>query len=395
MTAPFPSRSRCRVLHVIQNLNYGGMERVLTDIVRLADPARVESHVLVLQYFGRFAQGLEPHATLHKADPMSRWSWLWPGPLIRVMRAIHPDVVHSHSGVWYKAALAARYAGVSRVIHTEHGLRARDTWLSRLVERRAARHSDVVVAVSDSLACLLRDGIAPSDAVVVVTNGVNTDLFRPRPDSGRLRRELGLSPLVPIVGSIGRLEPVKGYDVMLAAFTLLRAAWCVGEPPALVVVGDGSERERLAARGILPGVFLLGWRDDLADVHSAFTLFTLASHSEGTSIGLLEAMSAGLCPIVTDVGGNAAVLGPKLRHRLVPAGDPQALADAWRAALEDPVGRAGDAATARDQVERDFSAREMVRRYENLYMMGRKGEMAPPISDPPRVRTPTGSRVLR
>jgi glycosyltransferase involved in cell wall biosynthesis len=394
MTAPFPSRSHCRVLHVIQNLNYGGMERVLADIVRLADPARVESHVLVLQYFGRFSEGLERHATLHKADPMSRLSWLWPGSLIRIMRAIRPDVVHSHSGVWYKAALAARYAGVPRVIHTEHGLRARDTWLSRLVERRAARHTDVVVAVADSLANLLRDGIAPSDAVVVITNGVNTDLFCPRPDSGRLRRELSLSPSAPIIGSIGRLEPVKGYDVMLAAFALLRATWRDGEAPVLLLAGDGSERDRLIAGGIPPGVFFLGWRDDLADVHCAFTFFTLASHSEGTSISLLEAMSAGLCPVVTDVGGNAAVLGPRLRHRLVPAGDPQALADAWRAALQDQAGRAADAGVARDRVERDFSAREMVRRYEKLYL-GREGEPARPISDRPRVRIFVGSRGPR
>jgi glycosyltransferase involved in cell wall biosynthesis len=357
------------VLHVIQNLNYGGMERLLADIVRLVDPARFESHVLVLQYFGRFAQGLERHAILHQADPMPRWSLLWPGALVRVMRAIRPDVVHSHSGSWYKAARAARLAGVPRVLHTEHGLRARDTWLARVVERRAARYCDVVVAVSDDLAGLLRHGIAPSESVVVVTNGVDTDLFHRRRDSGRLRGELGLSPIVPIIGSIGRLEPVKGYDVLLAAFALLRARWRESEAPVLVVAGDGRERERLTA-GLPPGAFLLGWRDDVADLHSAFTLFTLASHSEGTSISLLEAMSAGLCPVVTDVGGNAAVLGPELRHRLVPASDPRALAEAWRAALLDPVARATDAAAARDRVERGFSVRETVRRYEALYVSG-------------------------
>src|SRR5262249_7305025 len=141
-----------RVLHVIQNLNYGGMERVLADIVRLADPERFESHVLVLQYFGRFSQGLERHATLHKADSLSWLSWAWPAPLIRIMKAIRPDVVHSHSGLWYKAALAARCARVPRVVHTEHGLSIRDSRLARSVERCAARFTDVVVAVAESLA---------------------------------------------------------------------------------------------------------------------------------------------------------------------------------------------------------------------------------------------------
>jgi len=52
-------KDRVRVLHVIQNLNYGGMERLFADIVRRLDPARFESHVLVLGYFGRFAEGLD------------------------------------------------------------------------------------------------------------------------------------------------------------------------------------------------------------------------------------------------------------------------------------------------------------------------------------------------
>ena len=65
---------RIRVLHVIQNLNYGGMERLFADIVRLLDRDRFESHVLALGYFGRFAQGLESYAELHLAEPLPAWS---------------------------------------------------------------------------------------------------------------------------------------------------------------------------------------------------------------------------------------------------------------------------------------------------------------------------------
>jgi glycosyltransferase involved in cell wall biosynthesis len=93
----------------------------------------------------------------------------------------------------------------------------------------------------------------------------------------------------------------------------------------------------------------------------------MSSRSEGTSISLLEAMSAGLCPVVTDVGGNAHVLGPALRHRLVPSESPAALAGGWRSALLDPARRVEDAATARRRVEREFGLRAMVRAYENLY----------------------------
>jgi glycosyltransferase involved in cell wall biosynthesis len=138
-----------------------------------------------------------------------------------------------------------------------------------------------------------------------------------------------------------------------------------------VLAGDGSEREKLAAEaraaGVSDGVHLLGWRDDLADLLGLFTLFTMSSRSEGTSVSLLEAMSAGLCPVVTDVGGNRDVLGPELEHRLVPPLDPAALASAWEAALSDPIRRGNDGAAARTRVLAHFDLRRMVDAYAALY----------------------------
>jgi glycosyltransferase involved in cell wall biosynthesis len=106
----------------------------------------------------------------------------------------------------------------------------------------------------------------------------------------------------------------------------------------------------------------------------------MSSRSEGTSVSLLEAMSAGLCPVVTDVGGNAAVLGEALRHRLVPAERPDLLAAAWRAALVDPDRREADAIRARERVLEASGLDAMVRAYEALYEGERKDGVrsAPP-----------------
>lgn len=362
---------RTRVLHVIQNLNYGGMERVLSDIVMRCDAGRFESHVLCLQYLGRFAKGLDDVATLHVADRMERSSMLWPRGLARQMAAIAPDVVHSHSGVWFKASRAARMAKVPRVVHTEHGRAKPDPLMHRIVDGIGARRTDVVVAVSELLARQLRAELrVPADRLTVIANGVDTDAYRPHADTGKLRAELGISADTPIIGSIGRLEPIKGYDVMVEAFAALRAKG-LDRGAVLVVGGEGSQRaalERLAQeRGVADGVRLLGWRDDVLDMQSAFSLFTMSSRSEGTSISLLEAMSAGLAPIVTDVGGNAAVLGDALRHRLVPSEDPAALAEAWSALLADPTLRARESALARQRVIDAFGLEAMVRAYERAY----------------------------
>jgi len=363
---------RHRVLHVIQNLHYGGMERLFADLVRLLDSERFESHVMFVGFLGRFGAGLERYATIHQAVPLPRWSMLHPGPLSQQIRSIKPDIVHTHGGVWYKFSLAAKRAGVPRLIQTEHGRRFPDPLADRLIARLASRRTDLVVAVSETLAAHLKSRVvAFPERVLTVPNGVDTERHRPRPDDGSLRRELGLPAEVPIIGSIGRMEPIKGYDVMIEAFAHVLKDWSGGARPVLVVGGEGSERRQLEQliqkHGLEGQVRLLGWRDDVEHLHAAFSLFTMTSRSEGTSVSLLEAMSAGLTPVVTDVGGNAAVLGEALRHRLVPSENSSAVARAWLDALQDPGRLQDDAAAARDRVEEDFSLQGMVRAYESLY----------------------------
>jgi len=374
-----------RVLHVIQNLNYGGMERVLSDIALYCDRTRFDTHVLCLRYLGRYARGLEKVATLHLAAPMSRGSMFWPRALANQIRSIAPQVVHSHSGVWYKTTLAARIAGIPRIVHTEHGRAKPDPLRSRLVDGLGALRSDVVVAVSAALAAQLRRSLrVPAEKIVVIPNGVDTATFRPRSDTGRLRSELGLAAKTPIIGSIGRLEPIKGYDAMIDAFDCLRRRGTDREA-VLVIAGEGSERaaieRKIRERGLARSAILLGWRDDVHDLHAAFTMFTMSSISEGTSISLLEAMSAGLAPVVTDVGGNAAVLGPQLSHRLVPSGNPDALASAWEDILENADRLEADGLSARRRVQEAFGVEAMVHAYERAYV-GTALDSAVAFADP-------------
>ena len=145
-----------------------------------------------------------------------------------------------------------------------------------------------------------------------------------------------------------------------------------GRPPAfLLLAGDGSQRrelEELAERcGLASRVKFLGWCDEVERVYGAFDLFTLTSRSEGTSVSLLEAMSSGLCPVVTDVGGNRAVLGPELSALLVPPEDEVSLAETWKRYLVDPELRGVMGRRARERVERAFSLDQMVEQHLSLY----------------------------
>lgn len=365
------SGRRVRVLHAVLNIHEGGLERVVGDLVRCTNPATFEVHVLALNFLGRLAEGLDAYARLHVARPMGRLSMLRPASLAEDIRRIAPDVLHSHSGVWYKASRAARMAGVPRIIHTDHGRQSPDPWMHRFVDGLASRRTDVVVAVSEVLARQLAATVVADPArVVVVPNGIDTARFRRHEHPG-IRAARGIPAAAPVLGSIGRLDPIKRFDVMVEAFERLTATWAAGAPPHLVIAGDGPERDRLARQAAASPardrIHLLGWYEDVPALHATFTVFTMSSRSEGTSIGLLEAMSAELCPVVTDVGGNAAVLGPELCHRLCRAEDPEALAQAWRDALADRVRLRRDELAARRRVTEAFSIDVMVRAYARLY----------------------------
>lgn len=363
---------RTRVLHIVSNVDYGGMQRVITEIARRTDSARFETHVLALHFLGHFAADLKGFATLHVASPMSKASMLRPVALARDIKAIAPDVVNTHSGTWYKGSLAARLARVPLQVYTDHGRQNPDPWAFRAQDRIASRRTDVVIAVSARLAEHLSSFVAHPSRVRVLANGVDTTRYAPAEIAvTSLGRELGIAPGRQIIGSVGRLEPVKGYDVMIAAFARLVSTWSGSPQPALVLIGDGTERaslEQLARDlNVASDIHFLGWRSDIERCTNEFTIFTMSSHSEGTSMSLLEAMSCAVCPVVTDVGGNAAVLGDSLRHRLTPAADPDALASSWRNALEHAESRRQDSINARTRVVENFGLDAMVQQYEAIY----------------------------
>jgi len=376
-----------RVLHIVLNLQAGGLERLVVDLATRADRGRFESHVLALQFAGRHADALAGIAEVHVLPRQSRWSMAYPQTLINELRRLAPDVVHTHSGVWYKGAIAARLAGVPRVIHTDHGRPLPDRWRDRATDALAARATDVVVAVSAPLAAYMRRRLGvPAARLRIIRNGVDTSAYSPACDGnacaaiGRnrsaLRRELGISSDTPIIGSVGRLDAVKGYDALIDAFAALGARR-EGQSPALVIAGDGPELDALRVRvASLPAnraraIHLLGWRRDVDRVLSAFDVFAMASLSEGTSVSLLEAMSAGVCPVVSAVGGTPDVLGATLAHRLVPRGAGAAFVSTLSRALDDtlenPERREADGLRARARVASVFDLATMIGAYEGLY----------------------------
>jgi glycosyltransferase involved in cell wall biosynthesis len=307
----------------------------------------------------------------HVLRPPRGFSLVAPTGLLRALRATRPHVVHIHSGAWMKAAYAAKLASVPRVIYTEHGREHHDPWLSRVQDHVASLGTHRVVAVSERLRrYMIRAVAVKPERVVTIPNGVDTDTFAPGASDASLRHTLQLPDDALVIGSVGRLEPVKAYSRLVAAYASIRTSW-PGRPLVLVIFGEGSDRGAIEAEaqrlGVRDGLRLPGWTDAPAAGYRLFDIFAMTSRSEGMSVSLMEAMSCGVCPVVTNVGSNAEVLGPSLREHVVPDGDEEQLRSVLRDLLESTEKRQVAGALARATAVERHSLRRMILEYERLY----------------------------
>jgi len=258
--------------------------------------------------------------------------------LVRFFKSRRIGILHTHR---YKdtvlATIAAKLAGVPRVVRTVHGLTEPLTGWERLkfhfyhvLERTVLRHfGDRIIAVSNDVADTLRTTGYRRSAVLAIHNGLDVCKARVSRDSRQLRRELAIQDDALVIGTVGRLAPVKAQtDLLRAAQRILRQ-----RPEArFVFVGDGPLRNELMATAVRLGIdracLFTGARQDTFDLLAAMDVFVLPSLHEGVPMALLEAMILGKAVVATAVGGVPEVIENRVTGLLVPSRDDRALADA-------------------------------------------------------------------
>lgn len=374
-----PEAPRPRIVHVIPSLRLGGLESV---VVRLTDQLAPEmEHVVVTPGRDgpmrvRFPEGVSVIAMGEQHVP-DRWNAL---RMARLFRSLRPDIVHSRNWTCVDAIPGARLAGVPVVIHGEHGRDATDPE-GRNVLRRIGRRllSPMVtrfVTVSQDLARWLVEDIGiPARKVSSICNGVDIRRFAPA-ERHTARAALDIAAGHIVIGTVGRLDPVKDQVGLLRAFA------AVARDPRLLllIAGDGPCRAELesavSALGLSGCVRLLGERHDVPRVLAALDVFVLSSLGEGISNTILEAMATGLAVVATRVGGNPELVVDGITGFLVEPRSPAALTAAIRRYLDSPALLARHGRAARERAESEFSLERMVGAYEQLYVRmlgGRSG----------------------
>lgn len=378
MTVQSANRPARSIVHVVRSLEVGGLENGVVNVVSALD-GEVDQVVVCMTRAGALASRLPAAARVVELGVATR-DRLAMLRLARLFRRLRPGIVHSRNWPTIEAIPAARMARVPVVIHGEHGREAadpegRDARRNR-VRRLLAPLVDRFVAVSADLeGWLARDVRIPARKLVTVRNGVDTTRFS---DDMREvgRRTLGVAADASVVGTVGRLDPVKDHASLLCAFARLGGRY----PDALlVVVGDGPCRAELEAiarqAGMSARVRFLGERSDVPALLAGMDVFVLPSIAEGISNTILEALASGLPVVATRVGGNPELVVDGVTGSLVPPRDAAALAAAVAEYLDDGPLRRAHGKAARARAVECFSLDRMVNGYRRLYaeLAGEKG----------------------
>lgn len=287
--------------------------------------------------------------------------------LRRLIRAGGYSVVHTHNmEAMFYGALAALFAGPSGVIHSQHGLPSPFAAANRLKGRLAAGCVDRFVTVSQDVNRFVTDHhlVRPGKTLTIL-NGIDTDHFTPDPEAHReIRTRLAIGDSDPVLICVARLSEIKNHLRLVTQFVELakRQPRC-----RLLLVGDGPMRDSIESAiqsaGLHDRIVLCGEQMEIAAYLAAADLFVLTSDSEGISVSILEAMSCGLPPVVSCVGGNREIVHDGENGYCIPLERIEQLPTLVDDLLSDTSRMQSMSRKARDTVVEGFSISAMVDSY--------------------------------
>lgn len=373
-----------RVVQVIARMNVGGPAVLIANTMRELDGSVFDGETFDLRLVTGWCAADEQDYLLTQAEDVRAtrieglgrsvrpWSDATSvASLVRVLRRLRPDVVHTHTA---KAGVLGRWAARRvhprpAIVHTYHGhllhgyFSPGKTRAVIAIERRLAAMSDRLVAVGAQVRDdLLAAGIGrPAQYEVIAPGLPEPDL----PDRAWARAELGLPTDAPVFTMMGRLTGIKRPDRFAEAVAEVSRRHA---DAVFAVAGSGDLADELATmvrERQLP-VRMLGWRSDVSTVLAASDAMVLTSDNEGTPLSLIQAGLAGLPVVATDVGAVRDVVRDEVTGLLV-SPTTQGVAEGMSRLLANPnlARQLGD--QARTWTRESFGAVAMARAHASLY----------------------------
>lgn len=364
-----------RILIVDLSEHFGGVDtRVVDMAMNLKD--RCDIAVIVLQG-SQVAKRLQDCGVRICSIRRSKYDPRIVFDIVRIAREFQADVIDAHnpqSQLW--GAVAAKLSSVPTAIATVHSVYGvahkgflRQHALEGVILLCRILGLKFIVVSKELQDYLISLGVAPS-LITLSYNGVSQSPCYSQHMS--IRKSLGISEKQFLVGMIGRIEKVKGYDILISAIAQLRERGCNIQA---VVVGKGTEendlRRSIEKARLGSQVHVLGFRKNVAAVMAELDALCMPSRSEGLPYTALEAARAGLPIIATRVGGLPEVFVDRETALLVPPNDVDAIAEALEELARDAHLRSRLGKSAAEFAIERFSVEHMVSETLAVYGTGR------------------------
>lgn len=368
---------KIKILHIIHSLKIGGLENGVINLINHLDDARFENAICCIHSSGPMAERLKKPIEIYSLEKGNGRDYLLPFKIAKIVNKIKPDIVHTRNWAAIDGVIGARLAGVRSVIHGEHGREASDPTGANVIRKKIRKVLSPwisrFVTVSEELKnWLVYDVGIPQEKVIQIINGVDTIRFKLQEGRDMIKKKLGFDKDSFIIGTVGRLDLVKGHDTILDAFKLFCGSH-ENKKLNLIVIGTGPLEKKLKMRAkemnIEDKIVFLGDKNDVVQYYDCMDVYVLSSIAEGISNTILEAMACGLPVIATHVGGTSELVDDNETGFLFEPGDFSGLSQKLSVYFDDPEVMVRHGINGRRKAEDKFSLARMVRRYEEIYIV--------------------------
>ncbi|MDQ1331506.1 MAG: hypothetical protein QG578_1774 [Thermodesulfobacteriota bacterium] len=362
-----------KILHIVEDLKVGGLEKILASIVLSLDPSKYDPQVWCLTMGGQVADELSKQGISVRVLGLNGYyNPLRIAELARMMKKEKFHIIHTHgyfAGTFGR--LAAILAGIPVIIAHVHSTYHEYGRRNLLIERFLSCFTDRIICISQAVErfVTVNEKIRKEKTRLIYNAVTPPDKLIDDSQRKKMRASLGLDAEATVIAVVASLTANKGHGILLTAF---REIFLSHPSVRLLIVGDGPLRDKLeaSARQLMvdQAVVFTGIRKDVFDLLQISDIFILPTQvREGLGVALIEAMAVGLPVIGTGIGGIPELIEEAGNGFLVSPGNSEQLAEAIRMLVDDKALRTAMGIRGRRIYEEKFTMSKMKELVETMY----------------------------
>ncbi|EPE37402.1 glycosyltransferase [Candidatus Photodesmus anomalopis] len=355
-------KTKRKVVHVVQHLSLGGLENLTLDLLDFSQPSY---EVIIISLEGNKRQAILNWPRLKKfsnqiifLDKPLGISFRILIDLNKIFFYLKPDIVHTHHiGPLLYAGLAAHLLNIRVKIHTEHDVWHLDNYKHRQIQKYLLKICKPILVTNSNKAkkTLIEKFSYPN--IITIKNGIDCKKFQPA-SKILARKKMGFPENKILIGSSGRLEKIKGHDLIIRAIPLLP------KNIHLVIAGQGSQYKNLNnlvhKLNLNKQVTFTGLLNNMPCFYQSLDLFCLPSYLEGYPLSPLEAQACGIPCAISNVGSSKETLCPN-NGQLIEANNILEITKVLKKMLNNPIN-----INPRNFILKNNNIRTIVKQYESL-----------------------------